>query len=61
MAERNCDPVKEQGAKSEQMVGQGVEQRILGPQEEEGQNSLKEVWKVAERKETEADWEKEQQ
>ena len=43
------------------MVGQGLEQRVLGPQEEEGQNSLKEGrWKAAERrKETEAYWEKE--
>ena len=45
------------------MVEQGAEQRVLQPQEEEGQNSLKEgQLKAAERrKETEADWEKEQQ
>ena len=45
------------------MVEQGADQRVLQPQEEEGQNSLtEEQLKAAEcRKETEADWEKEQQ
>ena len=45
------------------MVEQGAEQRVLQPQEEEGQNSLKQGQKkVAERQEgTEADWERGQQ
>ena len=48
------------------MVEQGAEQRVLQPQEEDGQNSLKqekqEQLKAAERqKENEADWEREQQ
>ena len=40
------------------MVEQGVEQRVLQPKEEEGQNSLKQgQLQAAERqKETEADW-----
>ena len=42
---------------------QGVEQRVLQPQEEEGQNSLKQeqLRAVERQKENEADWEREQQ
>ena len=45
------------------MVEQGAEQRVLQPQEEEGQKSLKQgQWKAAERqKGTEAEWERGQQ
>ena len=42
---------------------QGVEQRVLQPQEEEDQNSLNQVQlrAVERQKESEADWEREQQ
>ena len=45
------------------MVEQCVEQRVLQPQEEEGQNFLKQgqLWAAERQKENEADWEREQQ
>ena len=42
------------------MVEQGVEQRVLQPQEEEGQKSQKQgqLWAAERQKENEVDWER---